>query len=80
MIRKIFEFLNSWFYKRTHPKRIEVVKETSTGKNIKFKDVETEEVYTAKEMRELIKHGEYPDYIVDKNGVIKSKPGVPNLG
>jgi len=83
MIRSVLNFLRSLF-KRSEEgnddKMLEVIKESSTGKNLKFRDIETGTVYTLSEMRDLINKGEYPNYIVDRNGVVKSKPGIPNLG
>lgn len=57
-----------------------VTKETETGKNIKFKDTLTGKLMTREEAAELVRAGKYPNYIVTKNGVVKSKPGTKNLG
>ena len=83
MIRSVLNFLRSLFKRSEESnddKMLEVIKESSTGKNLKFRDIETGTVYTLSEMRGLINKGEYPNYIVDRNGVVKSKPGIPNLG
>jgi hypothetical protein len=57
-----------------------VIKETETGRNIKFKDTVTGKLLTREEAADLIRAGKYPNYIVTKNGVVRSKPGVKNLG
>lgn len=56
-----------------------VTKETETGRNIKFKDTVTGKLLTREEATELVQAGKYPNYIVTKNGVVRSKPGVKNL-
>jgi hypothetical protein len=80
VIKKFWEYIRSLFTKKPKNGLIEVVKETDTGKNISFRDVETGTIFTYTEMSEKVKNGEYINYIIDKNGVIKSKPGVKNLG
>jgi hypothetical protein len=81
MIKKILNFISSLFNKNKEENRLlEVFKESKTGKNLKFKDVESGEIFTNKEIKEKIQQGLYTNYIIDKNGVVKSKPGVPNLG
>lgn len=81
---KLILFIRSFFIpknkKDKYDRRIEVVKESSTGKNLKFRDKQTGVVYTLEQMRELVLKDEYPSYLVDRNGVIKSKVGVENLG
>ena len=57
-----------------------VTKETETGRNIKFKDTVTGKLLTQEEAAELVRAGKYSNYIVTKNGVVRSKPGVKNLG
>lgn len=81
MIRNILNFFRSLFKKEVNDNRLlEVVKESGTGRNLKFRDIDSGTIYTLSEITDLINKGEYPNYIVDRNGVVKSKPGVPNLG
>lgn len=81
MIRNILNFFRSLFKKEVNDNRLlEVVKESGTGRNLKFRDIDSGTIYTLSEITDLINNGEYPNYIVDRNGVVKSKPGVPNLG
>lgn len=88
MIKKVLDFILSAFAKKetedSEPQEdkrlLEVAKESKTGRNLKFRDVESGEIFTNKEIKEKIQEGFYTNYIIDKNGVVKSKPGVPNLG
>ncbi len=68
------------FYKGdTMPKkpRLEVISESSTGLNIRFKDTSTKKEMTLNEAAKRVNKGEYPDYHVAKYGdknVIRSNP------
>lgn len=56
--------------KKTVKKRVEVTKETETGRNEKFRDNKTKEDMTLKQFVKKIKKDEYPEYhIRDINGV-----------
>lgn len=51
-------------------KRISVIKETKTGKNVSFKDNKTGKTMTDKEFSKKIDNGLYPNY---HNRVINNK-------
>lgn len=58
-------------------RRLEVVQESSTGLNQKFRDTQTNEILNRGEVNNRIKQGEYPDYHTAKiNGhnVPRSNP------
>lgn len=59
---------------------LKVIKESDSGRNLKFQDTVSGRKMTAEETKELIRAGKYPDYLVTRNGVIRSRPGVKNLG
>lgn len=63
----------------TMPKnpKLEVVSESPTGLNTRFKDTSTQEEMTRGEAAKRVNKGEYPDYHVAKYGnknVIRSNP------
>ena len=48
------------------PKRISVIKETNTGKNLQFKDNYTGQIMNKEIFVELIKEGKYENYHIRK--------------
>lgn len=54
---------------------LETIRESNTGKNTRFKDTKTGKEMSRPKVIEEIKKGNYQNYIADKNGVPKSKPG-----
>lgn len=57
--------------------RLEVISESSTGLNTRFRDTSTNEELTRGEAAKRVNKGEYPDYHVAKyegKNVIRSNP------